>query len=91
MPEKTSCYNCENGKVGENSKGISNHYKMGKCCHRELGKNKFLWIICSKITWKCSSCIQKDTDGNEEMTLWPYQKLHWGPGCILRKDKRARS
>jgi hypothetical protein len=42
MPEKTSCYNCENGKVGENSKGISNHYKMGKCCHRELGKNKFL-------------------------------------------------
>jgi hypothetical protein len=40
--EGTSCYNCENAKVGQNFKGISNHYKMGKCCHRKSGKSNSL-------------------------------------------------
>jgi hypothetical protein len=33
---------CENARVGKNFEGIPNHYKMGKYCHKKLGKNNFL-------------------------------------------------
>jgi hypothetical protein len=33
---------CENARVGENFERIPNHYKMGKYCHKKLGKNNFL-------------------------------------------------
>jgi len=40
--KELDCYNCENARVGKNSKGIRNHYKMGKYCHKKLGKNNYL-------------------------------------------------
>jgi hypothetical protein len=41
MVEGVSCCNCENARVRENSKGIPNHYIMGKCCHKKSNKKNF--------------------------------------------------
>jgi hypothetical protein len=41
MVERVSCCNCENARIGEDSKGFPNHYIMGKCCHKKSSKKTF--------------------------------------------------
>jgi hypothetical protein len=42
LVERVSCYNCENARIGKDSKSFPNHYIMGKCCHKKSSKKNSL-------------------------------------------------